>query len=90
METSHEEPVLTIAGKGYTQDQAATMAFNTYRMSNEILDAGLLTWFKITKDRHFSMKDYAFLILFFLEKVATKEVKDLYKDHIPKIKEALK
>lgn len=84
-----DDPVLEIAGTFYNQKQAATMAFNTYHMSDEVLDAGLLTWHALTGDRSFSLKDYAFLVLYFLDKLATDEIREIYRDHIPRIKEAL-
>lgn len=85
-----EDVVLTIGNSGYTQVQASTMAFNTYRMSHEILDAGLLTWIRLTKLSDFSLKDYAFLILYFLDVVATPDIQELYKEKIHSIKRELK
>ena len=84
-----EEAILEVSGEFYNQKQAATMAFNTYYLSARVLEAGLQTWHLLTGDKEFSLRDYAFLVLYFLDKIATDKVKEIFVADIQRIKEAL-
>lgn len=83
------EVCMRIAGRDYNQDQVASIAFNTYYHSGRNTVAGLQTWKNIVGDRDFKEKDYAFLLLYFLEHVAPDDVKEVFEDDIPRIKRAL-
>lgn len=79
-----------IAGKGYTQDQASSIAFNAYHMSGRTIEAGFLTWQKIVQDSSLKQKDYAFLLLYFFDKFVSDEDKEEWKPDLKRIKEHLK
>jgi len=85
-----EEICFEIAGKGYTQDQASSIAFNSYHLSGRTVEAGFLTWQKIVQDPDITQKDYAFLILYFFDKFVSDEDKVEWKSDIERIKEHLK
>jgi hypothetical protein len=89
MPKDEDEAILEIAGEFYNQEQAATIAFNSYTMSGRVLEAGLLTWHTVTGDKEFSLRDYAFLVLYFLDKLATDEIKEICVKDLRRIKEVL-
>lgn len=81
-----DRPCLEIAGKVYTQDQVSSIAFNAFYYSGRNVEAGYLTWQRIVQDPDLTTKDYAFLLLYFLEKFGTDEIKEIFKDDVPRIK----
>lgn len=87
--TNHEgdnQFCLVIAGKEYTQSQVATVAFNSYYHSGRTIEAGFITWKKLTRVSGFTIKDFAFLVLYFLDKLATDKIKEIFESDINKIK----
>jgi hypothetical protein len=90
MTSDPQDVCFEIAGKGYTQDQASSIAFNAYCASGRTVEAGFLTWQKIVRDPDLTHKDYAFLLLYFFDKFVSDEDKKKWTVDLKHIKEHLK
>ena len=83
-----ESVMLTIAGNDFTQSQAARLAFEIYIYEGFHFDQAYVDWDRIAQGA-LNRKDFGFLLLYFLDKVADDEVKALCVEDVEKIKKEI-
>jgi hypothetical protein len=59
--------VLTIGDQELTQDECSWIAFKVLLDLNRNYEAAVMYWRSLTGDYNFSSRDYAFLVLYFIE-----------------------
>jgi len=80
--------MLTIAGKEFSQNEAARLAFEIYMHEGFHFDQAYVDWSRITLNE-FNRKDFGFLLLYFLDKVADDDVKALCQEELEQIKKEI-
>ena len=87
---SEKEIAMVIAEKSFTQDEAAIIAFKMLMQNQFHIDMAYLDWLKLIAQPDFQKKEYLFLLLYYLDRIADSEIQEMCKDDLRKIKEEIK